>query len=251
MDSSVEFRIPILDVAREAYALCFRSPWPLAQRLLPALALGLGITTVMPRVATDLGWIAVCAIQFSPHALLAALQHRSTLTTFGRRPVHGVAHTVGVFIFIFAVGTPLNVWVSTVLDSHIDGEQRAVIVAVIVSEIVSVYLLARLSLFLPALAYGKQDLLRAAWSLGRGNGWRLAILSVVVPLPIYLVLMGLFAGGIDRQCGGDIATLCRTLLLTAKFIMVALEATALTIVLLRAQASMSLAAARPDQGQGI
>jgi len=50
-----------------------------------------------------------------------------------------------------------------------------------IAQLPVVYLVARLSPLLPAVALGKRWSLRAAWDLSRGNGWRLAIVVIAVP----------------------------------------------------------------------
>ena len=50
--------------------------------------------------------------------------------------------------------------------------------------LLATYFASRLSLILPAVATDRRRSLRRAWSLSTGNGWRLALASILVMLPI-------------------------------------------------------------------
>ncbi len=53
----------------------------------------------------------------------------------------------------------------------------------------ALYVLARLSLVLPATAIGQRPTLKGSWRLSRSNGWRLAVLSPAVLAWVLYVLL--------------------------------------------------------------
>lgn len=148
------------------------------------------------------GWYYVLAVLHTlVYTVLAVRVHRLVLGV--PNPIQGIVRWSGretkflgwlvvVYFYFFLIMVAFGVVASVVagivgvLPSANDSWGMAL--GVVLVSLPAAYLLARLSVLLPAIAIDQKRNLAWAWSLTEGNGWRLVLILWVLPMLVSALL---------------------------------------------------------------
>lgn len=205
-------RLPLVKVIWGAFALpwMYRDQWfrAAAVPLLAVIALSLlwsvfeDPTEKFELALWYVGWLAATS-WLAVHIHRVVLLDPEKLTTTPARAVRSVGVYFATIVFLwviwFVIVSVLAIAATTAVlliahgVGHVSGvhglppppfdpEIQAWIDRVtLLARFPAAYLVARLSLLLPAVALERDWRPRAAWNLSAGNGWRLAIVVVLLP----------------------------------------------------------------------
>ena len=196
-DPSVH-RLPVWATIREA-ALAIAKEWKTLLKAIAVPALLLAAVNVVDqaflailggsRLAFLLVWLLLPGGFFT---MIAISCHRLVILGVDSLPnawgLFWSWRETRFFGWIFGIG--LSAGLVTFLDIPLYGSVSQLAVLV-VSPPIMWYVLARLSLVLPATAIGQRPTLKGSWQLSRSNGWRLALVTF---LPSLLAVIALSVG---------------------------------------------------------
>lgn len=171
-----------------------------AAPLLGKLGLNVLLQTVIA-AAVLVAWHRVVLFGEADHGVIGL--------AFGRRELRYLAAWLGlgvVFLILFALTFALVLavlFLLMVVASQVltlpglgSGDQffNLQILALVLAVPLATYFAVRLSLILPALATDTRRSLGQSWAMSGGNGWRLAIASILAMLPLELASIALGQG---------------------------------------------------------
>ncbi len=183
--------LPVSDLVHEALVLLWQKRQAVIRRFLPVLVL-LALIDWLSSIFFDQQdyslHLLFLALSVGLSVLMATACHRFTLLPeddevpvirfWGRHEFRYLVR--GVQILLIAAVMFFTVMFSLML--LLGGREQGALFASLVALFPAVYLWARLSVTLPEIALGQPSDLKRAWAFSRGNGGKLMLVVVIVPL---------------------------------------------------------------------
>lgn len=199
-----DVKLPVLDIFKQALSLVYNNGWYLLKLLMPALLILVSIDLIRPElVSPDYEYLEAYNL-YSPYlpyiliflalistvvsTLLATSIHQFTLYEPSQKPKQALRllskkelkYFLRVLQIIAITGIILSL-VFFILSTLFRWDFAFWIIAG-VTVLVSAYCVARFAIVLPETAIGKETSLTRAWSLSKGNGWRMVLTVLVIPM---------------------------------------------------------------------
>ncbi|QQD21865.1 hypothetical protein GJQ54_08880 [Oceanospirillaceae bacterium ASx5O] len=188
----LQAELPVTDLAREAVQLLWYKRTQVVRMFMPVIALlalidwlgGLYLDNQRPLLQ---GILLLASVGLS--VLFATACHGFTLLPAEQqqaRVLHGWGRLeFRYFIRAMQIGLIAGVVFGVAMFGLmlvLGGQGDSAIAAAMLALLPAVYLWGRLSVTLPELAIGRRTSLKRAWAMSRGNGSRLVLVVIVLPL---------------------------------------------------------------------
>lgn len=187
----LDARLPVTDLILEALQLLWNKRRTVVQLFLPVVALLAfldWLSTVFLNqqdyalqllfMAFSVGISVLMATACHRFTLLPAAQQTSILRLWGRTEFRYMVRGVQILLIAAVVFFVVMLGLMLLMGGH---NQHALLSSLI-ALLPAVYLWGRLSITLPEISLGQQSGLRRAWDMSRGNGSKLVLVVVIVPL---------------------------------------------------------------------
>lgn len=199
----LQAELPVLDLAREALQLLWHKRAQVWRMFMPVIVLlalidwlgGLYLDNQRPLLQ---GILLLASVGLS--VLFATACHGFTLLPPEQqqaRVLHGWGRLeFRYFIRALQIGLIAGVVFGIAMFGFmlvLGGQGEAAIAAAVLALLPAAYLWGRLSVTLPELAIGRRTSLKRAWAMSRGNGGRLVLVVIIIPLLLtapFLLLYG-------------------------------------------------------------
>lgn len=194
--------LPVLDITREALLLLWQKRVAVVRMFLPAMIL----LALVDWASSDLlgednqsARLIFVAVSLILGVLFATACHRFTLLpqeqwdanalhSFGRDEgrylLRAIVIGVVAALVFFLIMLGLMLWAGQA--------QELVPLAAVAGALPALYIWARLSLTLPELALGRNSPLKRSWAMSEGNGSRLVLVVIILPVLMMLPFFALY-----------------------------------------------------------
>lgn len=194
-------RLPVGKILLGAPVLAWIQRWSLLRGLGPTVVILIAIKLFWSSMHTEFGPVGTMlflAVSMALHAKFAVICHRLILVDFssGSKLVMPTSWSdretrffgrMIVIYFLVSIGSivlmmvPLSLFLQMLPEAARDNPAKVVPYSVLFIGPPATYLLARLSLILPATALDRTEKLSWAWKASAGNGLQLAVLVGLLP----------------------------------------------------------------------
>ncbi|WP_221799592.1 hypothetical protein [Oceanobacter mangrovi] len=187
----LDTNLPVVDLVKEAIALVIQKRQILLQRFLPILLLMTLLDVVAGQFFGDgVGRLPISMINMLLSVVVATAAHRMTLCpqqqmfsagVFGRPQRRYLLRSMLIGVFAGMIMVPGFMMIAVPLSEGKAPSSEG-IVAVVACIMVAIYVASRLMITLPEIALGRETSFARAWQMSKGNGSRMAIVVVILPL---------------------------------------------------------------------
>lgn len=200
--NGLEVKLPVLDLLKEASNVLWHRRDEVARIFLPAI-LVLGILDFISgqmqesgSISFQLGQLIIIIPSLLLSILLATTCHNYTLNPWMKVVVFKWLSNAEWRYLLrgLQIGIIAAVFFSVIFFTGITVVNNPVGIALVslVSVMPAIYIWGRLSIILPEVAIGRESSLKRAWSLSKGNGWRVTLVVIGIPAALMLPIMGLY-----------------------------------------------------------
>lgn len=191
--SGLKAELPVIDLFQEAISMLWQKRVQVIRLFMPALALLAFIDWLADLILPDNSSVSLTAVfllvSVALSVLLATACHQFTLLPPEQRQVGRVLRAWGrnearylVRALVIGVLAAVVFFLCVLLLMLFSTDQKLMVVMSALALLPALYLWGRLSITLPELALGQSTGIRRAWDMSAGNGSRLALIVIIMPL---------------------------------------------------------------------